>query len=80
MYSELLKKLGNERIEFERKLNAKKQNWQVALNVEKEMMEMKMKKRMEKWKEGQQAEEKNVMANKIKLRKKTQILTILLLL
>ena len=56
MYSELLEILGNEPIEFERKLNAGKQNWQVALNVEKEMIEMKVKKQMEKWKEGQQAE------------------------
>ena len=46
MYAELLKKLEDERIEFERKLNAEKQKWQRALNVSKlgkEMMEMKMK-------------------------------------
>ena len=51
MYAELIEKLEDERIEFERKFNAEKQKWQEALNaskLEKEMMEMKMKEQMEK--------------------------------
>ena len=75
MYAELLEKLENERIEFERKLNEEKQKWQEALNVsklEKEMLEMKMKEQMEKWREEQQAEWKNVMENKVKEEKSIQ--------
>ena len=33
MQDELLERLQNKRIEFEIKLNAEKQKWQVALNV-----------------------------------------------
>ena len=73
MYAELLpkllsQKLENERIEFERKLNAEKQKWQEALNVskvDKKTMEMKMNEQMEKRTEEQQAEWKNVMVNKV---------------
>ena len=59
MYPELLEKLGDERIEVEKKLNTEKQKWQETWNVsklEKEMMEMKMKEPMEKWSEEQQVE------------------------
>ena len=71
MYAELLEKLENERIVFERKLKAEKQKWQEALNklskLGKEMMEMK--EEMERWTEEQQAEWKNVMENKVNAEK-----------
>ena len=67
--AKLSKKLGNERIEFKRKLKAEKQKWQEVLNkvskLGKEMMEMKMKEQMERWTGEQQAEWKNVMENKV---------------
>ncbi|XP_043802001.1 E3 ubiquitin-protein ligase RNF8-like [Apis laboriosa] len=73
MYTDLLEKLENERIEFEKKLNEEKQKWQEALNVsklEKEMLELKMKEQMEKWREEQQTKWKNVMENRVKEEKK----------
>ena len=67
--AKLSKKLGNERIEFKRKLKAEKQKWQEVLNkvskLGKEMMEMKMKEQMERWTEEQQAEWKNVIESKL---------------
>ena len=74
-YTELLEKLKNERIEFEKKLNEEKQKWQKALSVsklEKGILEMKMKEQMEKWREEQQTEWKNVMENKVKEEKSIQ--------
>ncbi|XP_006624252.1 E3 ubiquitin-protein ligase RNF8-like isoform X1 [Apis dorsata] len=75
MYTDLLEKLENERIEFEKKLNEEKQKWQEALNVsklEKEMLELKMKEQMEKWREEQQTKWKNVMENRVKEEKNIQ--------
>ncbi|XP_017767134.1 PREDICTED: E3 ubiquitin-protein ligase RNF8-like [Eufriesea mexicana] len=75
MYAELLEKLENERIQFEKRLNDEKQKWQEALNVsklEKEMLELKMKEQMEKWREEQQTEWKNVMENRVKEEKSIQ--------
>ncbi|XP_068973147.1 E3 ubiquitin-protein ligase RNF8-like isoform X2 [Bombus flavifrons] len=74
-YTELLEKLENERVEFEKKLNEEKQKWQKALSVsklEKGMLEMKMKEQMEKWREEQQTEWKNVMENRVKEEKSIQ--------
>ncbi|XP_050573466.1 E3 ubiquitin-protein ligase RNF8-like isoform X2 [Bombus affinis] len=74
-YTELLEKLKNERVEFEKKLNEEKQKWQKALSVsklEKGILEMKMKEQMEKWREEQQTEWKNVMENKVKEEKSIQ--------
>ncbi|CAL7934236.1 unnamed protein product [Xylocopa violacea] len=75
MYAELLEKLENERVQFERKLDEEKQKWQEALNVtklEKDMLEMRMKEQMEKWREEQQTEWKNVMENRVKEEKSIQ--------
>ena len=78
MYAELIEKSENERIEFERKLNAEKQKWQEPLNVsklEKQMMEMKMKEQMIK--NGKKSNEKNgKMWCKIKLRRKKYTISI----
>ncbi|XP_060820278.1 E3 ubiquitin-protein ligase RNF8-like isoform X2 [Bombus pascuorum] len=74
-YTELLEKLENERVEFEKKLNEEKQKWQKALSVsklEKGMLEMKMKEQMEKWREEQQTEWKNMMENRVKEEKSIQ--------
>lgn len=74
-YTELLEKLENERVEFKKKLNEEKQKWQKALSVsklEKGMLEMKMKEQMEKWREEQQTEWKNVMENRVKEEKSIQ--------
>ncbi|XP_043580391.1 E3 ubiquitin-protein ligase RNF8-like [Bombus pyrosoma] len=73
--TELLEKLKNERVEFEKKLNEEKQKWQKALSVsklEKGMLEMKMKEQMEKWREEQQTEWKNMMENRVKEEKSIQ--------
>lgn len=75
MYAELLEKLENERVQFEKKLNTEKQKWQEALNVskqEKETLEIKMREQMEKWREEQQAEWKSVMENRVKEEKNIQ--------
>ncbi|XP_054003476.1 E3 ubiquitin-protein ligase RNF8-like isoform X1 [Hylaeus anthracinus] len=75
IYAELLEKLENERVKFEKRLNNEKQKWQEALNVskhEKEMLEIKMKEQMEKWREEQQAEWKSVMENRVKTEKTIQ--------
>lgn len=75
MYAELLEKLENERIQFEKRLNDEKQKWQEALNIsklEKEILELKMKEQMEKWREEQQTEWKNVMENRVKEEKSIQ--------
>ncbi|XP_043247857.1 E3 ubiquitin-protein ligase RNF8-like [Colletes gigas] len=75
IYAELLEKLENERVQFEKRLNDEKQKWQEALNVskqEKETLEIKMKEQMEKWREEQQAEWKSVMENRVKEEKNIQ--------
>ncbi|CAK9795014.1 E3 ubiquitin-protein ligase rnf8 [Anthophora quadrimaculata] len=75
MYSDLLEKLENERVQFEKRLNDEKQKWQEELNItkqEKEMFEMRMREQMEKWREEQQAEWKNVMENRVKEEKNLQ--------
>lgn len=75
MYAELLEKLENERVQFEKRLNDEKQKWQEALNVskqEKETLEIKMREQMEKWREEQQAEWKSVMENTVKQEKNIQ--------
>ncbi|XP_076297643.1 uncharacterized protein LOC143217347 [Lasioglossum baleicum] len=69
MYADLLEKLENERVQFEKRLNDEKQKWQEALNVskqEKEELEIKTRVQMEKWREEQQAEWKSVMENRVK--------------
>lgn len=75
MYSKLLEKLENERLQFEVRINEEKQKWQEALNMskqEKEMLEIKMKDQMEKWREEQQGEWKKMMENKVKEEKDIQ--------
>ncbi|KAG5317031.1 RNF8 ligase, partial [Pseudoatta argentina] len=75
MYSQLLQKLENERLQFEARLNEEKQKWQEALDMskqEKEMLEIKMKDQMEKWREEQQVEWKNMMESKVKEEKNIQ--------
>ncbi|XP_047345262.1 E3 ubiquitin-protein ligase RNF8-like [Vespa velutina] len=75
MYSELLKKLENERTRFEARLNEERQKWQEALDIskqEKVLLEIKMKEQMEKWREEQQAEWKNMMENRVKEEKNIQ--------
>ncbi|XP_076239791.1 uncharacterized protein LOC143182585 isoform X2 [Calliopsis andreniformis] len=75
VYAELLEKLENERVQFEKRLNEEKEKWQKALNVsmqEKEALEIKMKEQMEKWREEQQAEWKSVMENRVKEEKNIQ--------
>lgn len=75
MYAELLEKLENERVQFEKRLDTEKQKWQEALNVskqEKETLEIKMREQMEKWREEQQAEWKSVMENRVKEEKNIQ--------
>ncbi|XP_046814106.1 E3 ubiquitin-protein ligase RNF8-like [Vespa crabro] len=75
MYSKLLKKLENERTQFEARLNEERQKWQEALDIskqEKELLEIKMKEQMEKWREEQQAEWKNMMENRVKEEKNIQ--------
>ncbi|KOC70100.1 E3 ubiquitin-protein ligase RNF8-A [Habropoda laboriosa] len=68
IYSDPLEKLENEHVEFEKKWNDEKQKLQEALNVtkqEKEMLEIKMREQMEKWKsvmENRVKEEKNIQA------------------
>lgn len=74
-YANLLEKLENERVQFEKRLNDEKQKWEEALNVskqEKEMLEKKMKEQMEKLREEQQAEWKNVMEGIVKEEKNIQ--------
>ncbi|XP_024873418.1 E3 ubiquitin-protein ligase rnf8-A-like [Temnothorax curvispinosus] len=75
MYSQLLEKLENERLQFEVRLNEEKQKWQEALDMskqEKEMLEVKMRDQMEKWREEQQAEWRRMMENKVKEEKDIQ--------
>jgi len=75
MYSQLLEKLENERLQFEVRINEEKQKWQEALNMskqEKEMLEVKMKEQMEKWREEQQAEWRKMMESKVKEEKDIQ--------
>ncbi|XP_011686572.1 PREDICTED: E3 ubiquitin-protein ligase RNF8-B-like isoform X3 [Wasmannia auropunctata] len=75
MYSQLLEKLENERLQFEARINEEKQKWQEALEMskqEKEMLEVKMKDQMEKWREEQQAEWKKMMESKVKEEKDIQ--------
>lgn len=75
MYSELLEKLENERLQFEMRINEEKQKWQEALNMSKqetEMLEIKMMDQMEKWREEQQAEWRKMMENKVKEEKDIQ--------
>ncbi|XP_011648276.1 E3 ubiquitin-protein ligase RNF8-like [Pogonomyrmex barbatus] len=75
MYSELLQKLENERMQFEMRINEEKQKWQEALDMskqEKETLEVKMREQMEKWREEQQAEWKKMMENKMKEEKDIQ--------
>lgn len=75
MYSQLLQKLENERLQFETRLNEEKQKWQEALDMskqEKEMLEIKMKEQMEKWRQEQQTEWRNIMENKVKEEKNIQ--------
>lgn len=74
MYSELQKKLENEQILFEARLNEERQKWQKALDIskqEKELLEVKMKEQMEKWRE-EQVEWKNKMKDRIKKEKTIQ--------
>lgn len=69
MYSELLERLENERLQFEARINEEKQKWQEALDMsklEKDMLEARMKEQMEKWREEQQIEWRNMMENKVK--------------
>jgi len=75
MYSQLLEKLENERLQFEARINEEKQKWQEALDMsklEKEMLEVKMKEQMEKWREEQQIKWSNMMENKVKEEKNIQ--------
>ncbi|XP_033336925.2 uncharacterized protein LOC117226569 isoform X1 [Megalopta genalis] len=75
MYADLLEKLENERVQFEKRLNDEKQKWQEALDVskqEKEELEIKMREQMEKWREEQQMEWKSVMENRVKEEKSIQ--------
>ncbi|XP_011871913.1 PREDICTED: E3 ubiquitin-protein ligase RNF8-A-like isoform X2 [Vollenhovia emeryi] len=75
MYSELLQKLENERLQFEVRINEEKQKWQEALNMsnqEKETLEVKMKEQMEKWREEQQAEWRRMMESKVQEEKDIQ--------
>lgn len=76
MYSQLLTKLKNERLQFEERLNEERQKWQEALNMseqEKEMLERKMKDQMEEWREEQQVEWRKMMENKVKEEKDIQV-------
>lgn len=75
MYSQLLEKLENERLQFEVRINEEKQKWQEALDMskqEKEMLEIKMKDQMQKWREEQQVEWKKMMESKVKEEKDIQ--------
>ncbi|XP_078037817.1 uncharacterized protein LOC144470483 [Augochlora pura] len=75
IYADLLEKLENERVKFEKRLNDEKQKWQEALDVskqEKEELEIKMREQMEKWRKEQQIEWKSVMENRVKEEKSIQ--------
>lgn len=75
IYSQLLEKLEKERLQFETRINEEKQKWQEALDMskqEKEMLEIKMKDQMEKWRGEQQAEWKKMMESKVKEEKDIQ--------
>ena len=75
VYAELLEKLENERVLFEKRLNDEKQKWEEALNVskqEKKMLEKEMKEQIEKLREEQQAEWKNAMESVVKEEKNIQ--------
>lgn len=75
MYSQLLRRLEDERLQFELRINEEKQKWQEALEMskqEKEILEIKMKEQVEKWREQQQAEWKRIMENKMNEEKTIQ--------
>ncbi|XP_014482229.1 PREDICTED: E3 ubiquitin-protein ligase RNF8-like [Dinoponera quadriceps] len=75
MYTELLWKLENERLQFELRINEEKQKWQEALEMskqEKEMVEVNMKEQMESWREQQQAEWRSMMESKVNAEKTIQ--------
>lgn len=75
VYTQLLEKLENERLQFELRINEEKQKWQEALEMskqEKDLLEVKMKEQMKKWREQQQTEWKRMMDSKVNKEKTIQ--------